>query len=123
MKKPFAIDKGELVRTFVIYYGVHNKYWETFSSDVAYATLFVKETEQIIEKEKKIGCSGNSYLVIMFLLNAYGCYSDRLAEQNGKITGYMDETRDLGISTVNEEMTFSFRNMVRREEMSAATIR
>ncbi len=123
MKKTVCYRQGRISKNLCYLLCVHNKYWETFSSDVAYATLFVKETEQIIEKAKKIGCSGNSYLVIMFLLNAYGCYSDRLAEQTGKITGYMGETRDLGISTVNEEMTFSFHNMVRREEMSAASIR
>lgn len=55
------------VFTWQDYYGLHNKYWETFSSDIKYKTLSVAETEQIIEKAKQIGCSVNSYLVTMFL--------------------------------------------------------
>lgn len=53
--------------TWQDYYNLHNKYWETFSSDIEYKTLSIAETEQIIKNAKQIGCSVNSYLVTMFL--------------------------------------------------------
>lgn len=49
------------------YYDLHNKYWETISSDIQYKTLSVEETQKIIEDAKRIGCSVNSYIVTMFL--------------------------------------------------------
>ena len=49
------------------YYDLHNKYWETVSSDIQYKTLSVKETQKIIERAKQIGCSVNSYIVTLFL--------------------------------------------------------
>lgn len=53
--------------TWQDYYNLHNKYWESFSSDIEYKTLSIAETEQIIEEAKQIGCSVNSYLVTMLL--------------------------------------------------------
>lgn len=49
------------------YYDIHNKYWETVSSDIKYKTLSVEETQKIIEDAKQIGCSVNSYVVTLFL--------------------------------------------------------
>lgn len=49
------------------YYDMHNKYWETVSSDIQYKTLSAEETQKIIESAKQIGCSVNSYIVTMFL--------------------------------------------------------
>ncbi len=53
--------------TWQDYSNLHNKYWDTFSSDIEYKTLSIAETAQIIEEAKQIGCSVNSYLVTMFL--------------------------------------------------------
>lgn len=53
--------------TWVDYYDLHNKYWETASSDIQYKTLSVAETEQIIKNSKHIGCSVNSYIVTRLL--------------------------------------------------------
>lgn len=49
------------------YYDMHNKYWETVSSDIQYKTLSAEETQKIIESAKQIRCSVNSYIVTMFL--------------------------------------------------------
>ncbi len=53
--------------TWQHYYNLHNKYWDTVSSDIQYEILSVEETQKIIESAKQIGCSVNSYLVTMFL--------------------------------------------------------
>lgn len=49
------------------YYDLHNKYWETVSSDIQYETLSVEETQRIKDDAKQIGCSVNSYIVTLFL--------------------------------------------------------
>lgn len=53
--------------TWQDYYDLHNKYWDTVSSDIQYETLSAEETRKIIEHAKQIGCSVNSYLVTLFL--------------------------------------------------------
>lgn len=53
--------------TWQDYYHLHNKYWETTHSDIKYITLSIKETQQILEEAKHIGCSVNSYIITKFL--------------------------------------------------------
>ena len=53
--------------TWQDYYDLHNKYWETVSSDIQYKTLSAQETQKIITSAKQIGCSVNSYIVTLFL--------------------------------------------------------
>ncbi len=49
------------------YYRLHNKYWNTVSSNIRYETLTQTKTKEIIKKAKQIGCSVNSYIVTWFL--------------------------------------------------------